>query len=442
METDASYIRTHSHQAYLLDVAYKYRTRDNYVSTFWKQHYETGISAEDFNAYYQSSKIVIESLGIEIEEAAEQELEQYDEVGKIFLDKIFAHDKDKLYGSAWSDARVIAYVSSRQDITATNAVETKCLFMTTDGGLFALQRYDHDFNRKPPVVVLPSQLLQIISFIKPSDEYFKTFVGLFSSAASYRAVGYDNNDIQDIIGRLNRYRGVDAAVASKILGNELFMKKFASTSDEGEREEIVYEETTGILKRQIDEKEDELRRAQSELVDKTTELILSDDENLTLTERNQRLQAEVEQLQRDNESNVNISRRTIEKLRGITIETESELDRAKRQLRQIEDDYVNRKWRTWSSIRWFSLLASVLLFLLILASLFWPIFTPITLRSVFDNPDTAWELWYAVIMLPVAGWFAFSLKIFSPNIKEMIKGAYREEYQGNTKERTSVAIVE
>jgi len=434
LDADAQYIRTHDHKAYLSEVAYRFRTAENYVSTFWKKHWETGISAEDFNACYQSSKAIIEGLGIEIEEASEQELEQYGDVGKIILEKIFSHDeRDKPYNAAWNDARVIAYVLHRQDVTATNAVETKCLFMTTDRGLFALQRHDHDFNRKPPVVVLPSQLLQIISFIKPSGEYFKTFIELFSSAASYRTSGYDNNDIQDIIGRLNHYSGIDAAVASKILGNQLFMRKFASTSDEGEREEIVYEEATGILKKQIEEKEDELRRAQSELVDKTTELILSDDENFTLTERNQKLQAEVEQLKRDNESNISISRQTIHELKDIATETDDKLMRTEARLNQYENDYVNRKWRAWSGFRRFSLLASTLLFLLILISLFFPIFTPITLKSVVSDPDTLWELWYAFLEFPLVTWFAFSLKVFSPNIKESIKEEYRKEFQSKGK---------
>lgn len=72
---------------------YKYRSSDNYVSTYWWQSETTGISVSDFIEYYQNFDILLEAEQIEIEEIEVDEQPLIDKA-KDFFEKMSLCDPE------------------------------------------------------------------------------------------------------------------------------------------------------------------------------------------------------------------------------------------------------------------------------------------------------------------------------------------------------------
>ena len=65
---------------------------------------------------------------------------------------------------------------------AKNAIDTRCLFLTTDQALTSFQREDHEAKNTAPVVIAPSQLLQMFAFSTTDSGYEETFIKFFASS--------------------------------------------------------------------------------------------------------------------------------------------------------------------------------------------------------------------------------------------------------------------
>ena len=91
---------------------YKYRTSDNYVSSYWERTMKTGISVSDYNEFYSNADTILaESHNIEIERVSVEEESFINSVQKYYS-KINTFDtgNEKTPNSAWHDAYCLAYV--------------------------------------------------------------------------------------------------------------------------------------------------------------------------------------------------------------------------------------------------------------------------------------------------------------------------------------------
>ena len=225
----------------LVKAGYKYRTSENFVSTFWEQTLKSGISAADFIQYYKNFDVLLQEEGIEVEDIEVDEAGLI-EIAKRIYGKMSQRDPnyEKNDSSLWHDAYSLAYVQKMQRIDAQNAIDTGCLFLTTDQSITSLQREDPLFKDRQVVALSPSQFLQMFGFTKPDSGYEETFVKYFASSSMGISFDYSNNDIQEILSRISHYEGVNPIVAERILARELIDQGYKGTSSDEKKEEIVY----------------------------------------------------------------------------------------------------------------------------------------------------------------------------------------------------------
>ena len=142
------------------------------------------------------------------------------------------HEKNE--SSLWHDAYNFAYIQKMQKTNAKNAVDTHCLFLTTDHSLISFQREEHEIRDCPAVVITPSQLLQMFAFTRADSGYEETFIKFFASSSLGISFRYTNDDIQEILSRIGHYNGVTSNIAESILARELVSSRYSAASTDEE----------------------------------------------------------------------------------------------------------------------------------------------------------------------------------------------------------------
>lgn len=276
----------------LVQAGYKYRISDNYVSTYWLQAQKTHISVSDYVEFYKNFDVLLEQEQVEIENIVVDEGPLMDNARHIF-ERLSIRDteSEKSEGSLWHDAYNIAYIQKMQKVSAQNAIDTHCLFLTTDQSLTAFQREDFIMRDCPPVVIAPSQLLQMFAFSRADSGYEETFIKFFASSSLGVSFKYDNNDIQEILSRIEHYNGVSLEAAEKILLREITNDKYRNSTSDTEREEIIYNSISDELISELN-----LTKKQVAELQKSSEGLSKDkDAAIQLLEENdERYQAERE----------------------------------------------------------------------------------------------------------------------------------------------------
>lgn len=324
----------------LAQAGYRYRTSDNYVSTYWLKAKTSKISVEDFIEYYRNFDILLDAEQIEIEEVEVDEGTLI-ERARHFFEKLSLRDPlhEKSDAVLWHDAYNFAYVQKMQKVDAKNAIDTRCLFLTTDQALTSFQREDHEVKEAAPVVIAPSQLLQMFAFSTADSDYEETFIKFFASSSLGTTFKYDNDDIQEVLSRIGHYDGVSSVIAERILSRELINSRYLAATDE-EREEIIYNSVSDELLRELDLTREQVTRLESKntKLDKdreaTLELLTKNDEQFEIERL--RLQAEATELER---------RRSIEEAARKQAEEDSKNTREYSAAQEIL--YVREKTDHW-----------------------------------------------------------------------------------------------
>lgn len=396
----------------LSNAGYKYRSSDNYVSTYWQQSKTTGVSASDFIEYYQNFDILLDAEQIEIEEIEVDEQPLIDRA-KCFYEKMSLRDPyhDKSDSGLWHDAYNFAYVQKMQKADAKNAVDTHCLFLTTDHALTTFQREDHEAKESPPVAIAPSQLLQMFAFSKADSGYEETFIKFFASSSLGISFKYSNNDIQEILSRIDHYNGITPEIAEKILTRELVNSRYSTASTDEEKEEIIYNSVSDELLLELNLTREQVATLESE----KNQLDENRKEALNLLVENGeqfkneklKLQAEAEEArqQRDAES---LARK----------QAEADSYNAEKYSATQEEFYIKEKMRLWERRHhlcfWIGVVFSVAI--IALSVYLWWYFED----SGFFGLLSALAL--PVILLTVGG------KVFSSNAKSKARQALLEDY--------------
>lgn len=249
----------------LAQAGYKYRTSDNYVSTYWARAKTSKLSVEDYIEYYQNFDVLLEAEQIETEEIEVDE-DALIEKAKYYFEKMSLRDPlhEKSDYGLWHDAYNFAYIQKMQKPDAKNAVDTRCLFLTTDQFLMSFQREDHAVKDLPPIVIAPSQLLQMFAFSQVDSGYEETFIKFFASSSLGITFKYDNNDIQEILSRVNHYRGIDEEIAERILARQLVNSRYLNASTDEEKEEIIYNSISEELLQELNLTREQITTLESE----------------------------------------------------------------------------------------------------------------------------------------------------------------------------------
>lgn len=353
LQYDAQVLMKFPTKANFSQTGYKYRTSDNYVSTYWLQSGTTGIGVDDFIEYYRNYDILLEAEGIETENIEVDEQPLIDRAKSIYEKMSLRdplHEKGDL--GLWHDAYNFAYVQKMQKADASNAIDTQCLFLTTDHALTTFQREDHDAKEKPPVVITPSQLLQMFAFSKADSGYEETFIKFFASSSVGISFKYNNNDIQEILSRIGHYNGVSSEIAERILARQIVQSRYTSATDDEEKEEIIYKTVSEELLKELDLTKDQVAVLELE------KSHLDDDRKTALdllTENEGRFESEKKMLQAEAEK--------ARKLHAAEIDARKQAERdgqrAKKYSEVQEQLYVDEKMKVWRRNHWILLVIGV-----------------------------------------------------------------------------------
>ncbi|MFW6679305.1 hypothetical protein ACOAOT_16785 [Lacrimispora sp. AGF001] len=280
IQYDAKLIEKYEYPISFASIGYKCRTTENYLSTYWKAKMDTGISAKDFNYRYKDLAGLITELQIIIDTDNYIEKcnlkEQIDLLyGKVATFSAKDPEYSKSDNSIDHDAVCLAIIEHLRIPTAANAFDSKVMFLTSDWSLVRLQKFDSEYQNKPDLVILPSQLMQLFCITHSSDKYYETFLGLFSSSRTIFGTNkLSNHCIQDILGRISYYKGVTPEFAEKILCNQLIQDTFNLIESETEQLQLIDD----VMLSEVELMEQELKAKEEMLA--TAEVINGDKNNI------------------------------------------------------------------------------------------------------------------------------------------------------------------
>lgn len=412
LEFDAKVLMKYPTRTNLSYAGYKYRTSDNYVSTYWLCSKKTGISVSDFIEYYKNFDIILEAEQIEIEEVEVDEQPLIEKTkylsGKMSLCDV-GHEKNS--SSLWHDAYNFAYVQKMQKADAKNAIDTQCLFLTTDHSLIAFQREGHEIKDCPPVVITPSQLLQMFAFSRADSGYEETFIKFFASSSLGISFKYTNDDIQEILSRIGHYNGISAEIAEKILSRQLVNSRYSATTTDEEKEEIIYKSISDELLLELDLTREQvavLETKKSQLDEDcklALDLLIENDEQFKNERLKLQAKADEARLQRDAET-------------AARKQAEIDCANAKEHSVAQEDLYIKEKLKRWERHhRWYFGIGVIFSVAIIVLSIYlW-----------WYSNDTGYFGLLSVLPIPILPLTA-GCKIFSSNARSKARQELLEDY--------------
>lgn len=253
---------------------------------------------------------------------------------------------EKSDSGLWHDAYNFAYVQKMQKANAKNAVDTHCLFLTTDHALTTFQREDPEVKEGPPIVIAPSQLLQMFAFSKADSGYEETFIKFFASSSLGSSFKYSNDDIQEILCRIGHYNGVTTDIAERILARELVNSRYSAASTDEEKEEIIYNSVSDELLIELDLTREQVALLESKKnqlnEDCKVALDLLDENDAQFKSEKLRLQAEADK-----------ARQQCDAETAARQQAETERQNTKKYSDAQEELYVDEKINAWKIKHYF-----------------------------------------------------------------------------------------
>ncbi len=315
---DARIIKQYPVKRSLAELGCNYTTDHNYVTTFWRESMQSGISVDDFISIYKNIDYILEEKGITVEREFQEYNENLQDVINKFISKIrlqedgVPEDRKKSTTALEHDAYNLAYIYQDRDY-CKNFYEANSWFLTTDYLLIKMQKLDHELKEKPPLAILPSQLMQILRFVTTSEStYDDTFIQLFANTfRSEDTLISDSELIHKILARISRFDGTKK-LAKRVLMDRYITSKFKECKSEGERDELIHDSLIDKAR----EMEEELVEANS----KIEELEAANEELAVNSEKEKEL-LEKTMVMTQNKLNVTMSKmeKSIEKMAIIFI---------------------------------------------------------------------------------------------------------------------------
>jgi len=311
LDYDAKILRKFSIRPDLAKVGTRYRSDDNYISTYWEQTSRTGISVQDFIDHNKHFMDIIQQYGVEpdiddicLPSDSEARLDELDSALRIAY---VPRDNYSKSDSAFEhDAYILTFIETLCHNDNPSLVNSPAWFVTADRSLISFVRSASYAGPLKTLVILPSQLFQVLQFTMPvNEEYEKCFLNLFAQSYIPSYSELPNQTIHEILGRINMYRGTPQ-LAEKILSDTLLVRRYNTIAEDEEetRDEFIRD----ALIDKARETEKELERARSKMesdADKISSLSSALEESkskaLSAEEQAKTTLTELESLQMKNE---------------------------------------------------------------------------------------------------------------------------------------------
>jgi len=282
-------------------IAYQFRNSDNYLSIYWRESsLNENLKVSDFNARYKHIDLFLSELGIEVENTTDIEdnlITLKQEIGSKFFMFLSDHSiTTRNDSSVDHDAFHLALIYKKQSAPVNRFIDASTFFLTSDRILDYFQDKLHILKHsKAPLTLRPSNIINILQFIKPNGkDYSSVFLDIFTRS-SYIPMKINNEVIHDIASKLINLKH-HPTIFEKILSDEHFQDKYNSSTTE--------EEKNSLLSNAIDEEIEKLvvdltesQEQTKELEQKLEELVIREqDINSLLTKAKQQMGAAQEQL--------------------------------------------------------------------------------------------------------------------------------------------------
>ena len=388
------------------------------MSTYWARAKTSKLSIEDYIEYYRNFDVLLEAEQIETEEIVVDE-DALIENARYYFGKMSLRDPlhEKSDSSLWHDAYNFAYVQKMQKVDAKNAVDTRCLFLTTDQSLMSFQREEYAVKKLPPIVIAPSQLLQMFAFSRVDGGYEETFIKFFASSSLGITFKYDNNDIQEILSRVGHYQGVDEKIAEKILARQLVNSRYLNASTDEEKEEIIYNSISEELLQELNLTKEQLTTLESKKTQLDSDCkaaldLLSENEEQFSKEK-QKLESAADEANRSRDEEARARLQAEELARNTLKYSDAQ-----------EELYVREKLDNWGKSHRRMFNAGIVLtgVVIVLSIFLWRYFDDSGCLSLLGL------LAVTVIMMTTGG------KVFSTGSKSEAEKQIREDYHNKLKE--------
>lgn len=297
---DSKVLLEHPTPVALSVVGYKYMTEENFVSTYWRTAKKQGIEIEDFISKYKNIDLVLEEEGIEVEKIMPVLSEEFNREWTELISKInIRNDHDKSAAAAEHDAYLVSLMDELRKTQVINRfLDSPAWILTTDHFFIRFQKTENRYKDNTPFALLPTQLIQILRFTKPTDNKFnEMFLNVFSRTFVPMSDGLSNVHTQKILSRISQYKGSTPLLAEKVLSDQYFRNRYKQSETEGEIEELIHDsliEKAIELESIVEEKENKLQQLENKLneyVEKQERLLeVIGEKNIVLTSVSQELE--------------------------------------------------------------------------------------------------------------------------------------------------------
>ena len=269
------------------------------VSAFFMKfrHVEKLLTAQGFKIYRRPDK-----QDEVLDERTRELIAKYEK----FLEDRFPHRRSKPFNTIKHDI-ILWRAAKALRKAATSGLDVGALLLSEDQRLFAFDwgvlNTDHNLG----VVVLPSQLLQLLRpFIPRTPDFDRRFAEVFA-LPEFRSGGSDFSQVtRRVLSFLTTVKDLKEETATAILADELLLRRLKSVEAEDDIKAVIESEIlkkNAVLEKKYAEASAQLRKAQAE----------ADEKRIKLAEQEREIDAR-EQLLR--EQAVALERERQEKLRN------------------------------------------------------------------------------------------------------------------------------
>lgn len=339
---------------------------DNFITAYWKELVEKGISLEEFIAELSYLDDILDGLGIGISNKYRKDIEVSEELkDEMSLLRKSCGDHININIIEHDAFHRILITKIRKGFKY-NFNEAKAWFLTHDHKLPQYSKHARKGKDHLPFCITTNEWIQInrplLTRTKTQDEFEASFHRLVTQSyvrSMLPTIPLDKA-YNKILGKLERFKGMTADAASRIASDTHFMISILNIDDDKELEEKIENRLLDLNKEL--RQQNEILILEKKAQESKAERLENKVENLS-SELNETREA-IESVQSSFEDKKEEYQEKIKKLENTILEKAKSVGLLNDQLTQNEFNEKYRKWKIpayWSIIAVFILIGFILL---------------------------------------------------------------------------------
>ncbi len=227
----------------LADLMAEAASEESFVTAYWRHYNEGGIKPSDFFEFYSALETLLEEVGIKVisegTQRVDQQTEQID-YQLVMLDRVLTWDKaDVVKIHDVKHRLLIDNLRGSGNLSFSNA---RYWFLTQDSALprYAQISADDDSQGHLQFCISTSAWAQIVRSLTPrTEDVDQALVDLLASPYMRYRGSISPQIVQDVVARIDQYKGMSPGLASEVLLNGALVRDFSRTENADERVEKI-----------------------------------------------------------------------------------------------------------------------------------------------------------------------------------------------------------